>query len=154
MPSPTETLFLVQLSPVPTQTILWLEGSTVTAPMDCTSCLSKTGLKVVAPLMDFHTPPLAEPANTVTLPPSSTASIAATRPLMVAEPMLRAGNPEMVPESNFTGRDSCAEAAERKAATSRKIQMVRNCSFGRREQAVFIFRDPLYLFALEYPGVA
>ena len=31
------------------------------------------------------------------------ASSAATRPLMVAEPMLRAGNPEIVAESNFTG---------------------------------------------------
>src|ERR1700746_1736383 len=111
--------------------------------MDCTSCLSETGLKVVALLMDFHTPPLAEPTNTVTLPSSSTASIAAMRPLMVAEPMLRAGNPEMVPESNFAGRASCALAAERNAAISRKLQVVRICSLGRREQAVFIFRDPL-----------
>jgi hypothetical protein len=31
---------------------------------------------------------------------------AAMRPLMVAEPMLRAGNPEMVPASNRTGLGS------------------------------------------------
>src|ERR1700704_5293634 len=98
-----ETLFLVQLSPVPTQTILWLEGSIVTAPIDCTFSLSNTGLKVVAPLIDFHTPPLADPTKRVILPFSSTASTAATRPLMVAEPMLRALSPEMVPESYFTG---------------------------------------------------
>src|SRR5215469_6655003 len=163
MPSPTETLFLVQLSPVPTQTILWLEGSMVTAPIDCTSWLSKTGLKVVEPLMDFHTPPLAEPAKTVTLPPSSTASIAATRPLMAAEPMLRADSPEMVPESYFTGcvsstparakpktacagdPVSCAVAVERNADNNAKAQTVSHSSFGRRERAIIIVRNPLYL---------
>jgi len=53
----------------------------------------------VAPLIDFQTPPLAEPAKTVIFPSSSTASIAAMRPLMVAEPMFLAVRPEMVPES-------------------------------------------------------
>src|SRR6266704_2132549 len=33
----------------------------VTAPIDCTGCRSKTGLNVVPPFTDFHTPPLAEP---------------------------------------------------------------------------------------------
>src|SRR5579864_1243863 len=141
MPSPTETLFRVQLSPVPTQTILWLEGSMVTAPMDCTSCLSKTGLKVVAPLRDFHTPPLAAPTKTVTLPPSSTASMAATRPLMAAEPMLRADNPEMVPESYLTGRASSPDAVERNVDIMRKAQADRHCSLGRREQAMIIVRE-------------
>src|SRR5215831_1034763 len=113
MPLPMETLLRVQLSPVPTHTILWLEGSMVTAPIDCTSSRSKTGLKVVAPLIDFQTPPLAEPTNAVTLPLSSKASMAAMRPLMAAEPIFRAFRPEMVPESNFTGRASlCAEAIE------------------------------------------
>ena len=36
-------------------------GSMVIAPIDWTGCLSKTGLKVVPPLTDFQTPPLAEP---------------------------------------------------------------------------------------------
>src|SRR6476659_3847131 len=102
-PLPMETLFLVQASPVPTQTVLWLEGSMVTAPIDCTASRSKTGLNVVAPLIDFHTPPLADPAKTVILPFSSTASIAAMRPPMVAEPIFLAVRPEMVPESYFTG---------------------------------------------------
>src|SRR5690348_7093444 len=106
-----ETLFLVQLSPVPTHTILWLEGSMVTAPMDCTGSRSKTGLNVVPPLMDFHTPPLADPTNTVILPFSSTASTAATRPPMVADPIFLAVNPEMVPESYFTAAGVCAVAA-------------------------------------------
>src|SRR5258708_37824698 len=98
-----ETLFRVQLSPVPTQTFLWFEESMVTAPMDCAGSRSNTGLKVVAPLMDFHTPPLADPTNTVILPFSSTASMAEIRPPMVAEPMFLAANPEMVPESYLTG---------------------------------------------------
>src|SRR5580698_2733714 len=72
-----------------------------TAPIDCTGWRSKTGLKVVPPLTDFHTPPLAAPTNTVTRPFFSIASTAAMRPLMVAEPMLRIGRPEMVAESNL-----------------------------------------------------
>src|SRR6476646_150976 len=103
-----ETLFLVQLSPVPTQTILWLEGSMVTAPMDCAGSPSNTGLNVVAPLMDFHTPPLADPPKTVILRFSSTASIAAMRPPMVADPIFLAVSPEIVPESYFTGAGACA----------------------------------------------
>src|SRR5580704_6785714 len=72
-----------------------------TAPIDCTGWRSKTGLKVVPPLIDFHTPPLAAPTNTVTRPSFSIASKAAMRPLMVAEPMLRIGKPEMVAASNL-----------------------------------------------------
>ena len=48
-------------SPVPTQTFFGFFGSIVTAPIDCTGCLSKTGLKVVPPSSDFQTPPLAAP---------------------------------------------------------------------------------------------
>src|SRR5207302_2889240 len=81
----------------------------VTAPMDCAGSRSNTGLKVVAPLMDFHTPPLADPTNSVILPFSSTASTAATRPLIAAEPTLRALSPEMVPESYLTG---CSAAVD------------------------------------------
>src|SRR5580700_2508634 len=99
-PSPTDTLLRVQASPVPTQTVFEFEGSIATAPIDCTSSRSNTGLNVVPPFTDFHTPPLAAPTNNVMRPPSSTASTAAIRPLMVAEPMFRAGNPETVAESN------------------------------------------------------
>src|SRR5580700_8611657 len=67
--------------------------------MDCTSWRSNTGLKVVPPFTDFHTPPLAAPTNRVMRPSSSTASTAATRPLMVAEPIFRDGNPDTVAES-------------------------------------------------------
>ena len=81
----------------------------VTAPIDCTSGLSKTDLKVVPPLIDFHTPPLAEPTKTVRRPWSLMASTAAMRPLILADPMLRADKPEMVEESNLTG--ACAAAA-------------------------------------------
>src|SRR6476646_4721581 len=119
-----ETLFRVQLSPVPTQTFLWLEGSIVTAPIDCAGSRSNTGLNVVAPLMCFHTPPLADPTNTVILPFSSTASPAAMRPPMVADPMLRAVSPEMVPESYFTGADACARACvtQRLASRAREFE--------------------------------
>src|SRR6202035_2279610 len=85
---------LVQSSPQPTKTILEFEGSMATAPMDWTDWRSNTGLKVVPPFTDFQTPPLAAPTNTVRRPFSATAATAATRPLMVAEPILRAGKPE------------------------------------------------------------
>src|ERR1700730_3470449 len=100
MPSPIDTLLRVQLSPVPTQTFFGSEGSSAIAPIDCTGCSSKTGLKVVAPSVDFHTPPLAAPTNSVTLPDGSVEPARAEiRPLMLAEPMLRAPRPEIVPES-------------------------------------------------------
>src|SRR6266508_4059429 len=99
MPSPTETELRIQDSPVPTQTVFGLEGSIVTAPMDWTGCLSKTGLNRVPPSSDFQTPPLAAPTKTVVLPSTLRAATAATRPLMTAEPMLRAERPERTPES-------------------------------------------------------
>src|SRR5581483_12294523 len=101
-----ETLLRTQLSPVPAQTIFGFDGSIATAPMDCTSGRLKTGVKVVPPLTDFQTPPLAEPTKTVRRPASLTAVTAETRPLMVAEPILRAGRPEMVPESNLYDGES------------------------------------------------
>ncbi len=61
MPLPTETELRVHASPVPTQIVSWLVGSTVIAPMDCTGSRSNTGLNVVPPSVDFHTPPDAAP---------------------------------------------------------------------------------------------
>src|SRR5258707_9539047 len=89
----------VHPSPVPTQTIFSFDGSSAMAPMDCTGCLSKTGTKVVPPSSDFQTPPLAAPTNTMVLPFSFLAATAAMRPLIVAEPMLRAPRPLTMPES-------------------------------------------------------
>src|SRR5512138_1448321 len=99
MPSPIETELRIHASPVPTHTVLGLLGSIATAPIDCTGCLSNTGLNVVPPSRDFHTPPDAEPTKTNVLPPSLNAATEATRPLIVAEPMLRALTPEIVPLS-------------------------------------------------------
>src|SRR5215471_782469 len=107
MPLPTDVLLRVQASPVPTQMVFDASGSIAIAPMDCTASLSKTGLNVAPPLMDFQTPPLAAPTYTVRRPFSLTAAMAATRPLIVAEPMFRAPRPEIVSESNLT---SCATA--------------------------------------------
>ena len=103
MPLPTETLLRVQLSPVPTQIVFGFEGSMVTAPIDCTGWSSNTGLNVVPPSVDFQTPPLAAPTNSVVLPPSLRAASAEMRPLMAAEPMLRAVRPEIVPSSKRAG---------------------------------------------------
>src|SRR5215469_16584920 len=111
MPLPMDVLLRVQASPVPTQMVFDDCGSMAIAPMDCTASLSKTGLNVAPPLMDFHTPPLAAPTYTVSRPLSLTAAMAATRPLIVAEPIFRAPRPEIVSESNLT---SCASAVAEK----------------------------------------
>src|SRR5712671_234630 len=100
MPSPTETLFRVQDSPVPTHTVFGACGSMAIAPIDCTGCLSNTGLYVVPPFTDFQTPPLAAPTYTVSRPSSLTAVTAAIRPLIAAEPIFREPKPEIVSESN------------------------------------------------------
>src|SRR4051794_31063968 len=104
MPSPIDVELRVQPSPVPTQIVVGFVGSIVMAPIDCTRCLSKTGLKVVPPSRDFQTPPDAAPANTTVLPPSLRAATAAMRPDIAAEPMLRMPRPEMTPESIVGGR--------------------------------------------------
>ena len=96
-----EVLLRVHASPVPTQMVLELVGSMAMAPIDCTGSLSNTGLKVVPPLVDFHTPPLAAPTYTVSRPFSLIAVSAGTRPLMAAEPIFRAPRPEIVSESIF-----------------------------------------------------
>src|SRR5207244_8962396 len=87
--------------------VFGLFGSTVIAPIDCTGCLSKTGLYVVPPSIDFQTPPLAAPMKMVRRAPSCTASMAAMRPDIAADPMLRAPRPEMVSESTLTGLFDC-----------------------------------------------
>src|ERR1051326_90289 len=138
MPLPMETLFLVQLSPVPTHTVLWLEGSIVTAPIDCAGSRSNTGLKVVAPLIDFQTPPLADPTNTVILPFSSTPSMAEILPPMVAEPMFLAAKPEMVPESYFTGAGVWADAPRQAASSKAKTALERRNKRGQRP--IFIMK--------------
>src|SRR6185503_9370414 len=94
MPLPIDTELRVQASPVPTQTVFALLGSIVTAPIDWTGCLSNTGLNVVPPSCDFHTPPDAAPTNSRVLPATTRAATAAIRPLIAAEPMLRAPSPE------------------------------------------------------------
>src|SRR5215472_10527720 len=99
MPSPMDTLLRTQLSPVPAQTFFGLLGSMATAPTERALAESNTGLKVVPRLIDFQTPPLADPAKTVMRPASLTAATADMRPLIAAEPMLRAGSPETTPES-------------------------------------------------------
>src|SRR5690242_2439441 len=125
-----ETLLRIQDSPVPTQITFGFLGSTVMAPMDCTGSLSKTGLKVVPPLVDFHTPPDAAPTYTVSRPSSCTAVTAATRPLIAAEPMLRAPRPEMVSESTFTA-GCCAAARVGMAASARAQAAVRTVVMAR-----------------------
>src|SRR6266700_4269042 len=90
-----------QDSPPPTQTFLLLLGSIAIAPMDCTDCSSKTGRYRVPPSSDFQTPPLAAPTKSVIFPEGSfVPAIAEIRPLIAAEPMLRAPRPDMVADVN------------------------------------------------------
>src|ERR1700722_1696685 len=119
MPSPIETLLRVHHSPVPTQIVFGACGSIAIAPIDCDVCLSNTGLNVVPPFTDFHTPPLAAPMYTVKRPSSFTAVSAATRPLIAAEPILRAPSPEMESESNFA---SCAARLPGYRSTETRIK--------------------------------
>src|ERR1700733_2437319 len=128
MPSPIETLLRVQASPVPTHTLAGWDGSMAIAPIDCTGCLSKTALKIVPPSVDFHTPPLAAPTNTLSLPEASlTPARADIRPLMAAEPMLRAPRPEMTPESTVTS-SACPRHAAPRPTTSTAVPAATNCN--------------------------
>src|SRR5213079_3571654 len=130
IPLPSETLLRVQLSPVPTQTFFAFFGSSVIAPIDCTGCSSNTGLKRVPLSSDFQTPPLAEPTKIVSLPFGSLiASIAATRPLIAAEPTLRAPRPEIVDELNGAGVGSAAKTAPAKLAARMSEDLEKRMGF-------------------------
>src|SRR5437773_11602583 len=97
MPSPMDTLLRVHDSPLPTQIFFEFFGSIAIAPIDCTGCSSKTGRKRVPPSSDFQIPPLAAPTKSVILPDCSFApAIAGIRPLIVADPILRAASPDIV----------------------------------------------------------
>src|SRR5579872_1692323 len=91
------------------------------APIDCTSSRSKTGLNVVPPFTDFQTPPLAAPTKSVTCPLSSTPVTAAIRPLIAAEPILRAGKPEIVAESNLNTSCPNPETADKSTPNKESI---------------------------------
>src|SRR5215469_2804392 len=94
-----DTLLRVHDSPVPTHTFFEFFGSKAMAPIDCTGCSSNTGRYRVPLSSDFQTPPLAEPTNSVILPDGSRApAMHEMRPLIAADPMLRAPRPEIVAE--------------------------------------------------------
>src|SRR4029453_13245555 len=96
-----ETLFRVHDSPVPTHTFFEFFGSSAIAPIDCTGCSSNTGRYRVPLSSDFQTPPLAAPTNNVILPDvSRPQAMAEMRPLIAADPILRAPSPEMLAELN------------------------------------------------------
>src|SRR5438093_11610360 len=86
-----DTLLRVHDSPVPTQTFFEFFGSSAIAPTDWTCSSSNTGRYRVPLSSDFQTPPLAAPTKSVILPDGSRVpAMAEIRPLIVAEPMLRA----------------------------------------------------------------
>ncbi len=62
MPSPSDTLERMNVSPVPTQTMFGLDGAMAMAPIDWADCSSKMGRQRLPPSVDFHTPPDAPPA--------------------------------------------------------------------------------------------
>src|SRR6266536_2177630 len=94
-----DTLLRVHDSPVPTQTFFEFFGSSAIAPIDWTCCSSNKGRYRVPLSSDFQTPPLAAPTKSVILPEGSRVpAMAEMRPLIAAEPMLRAPRPEIVAE--------------------------------------------------------
>src|ERR1700730_6996038 len=120
MPSPTDTLFRVHDSPVPTQTFFEFLGSSAIAPIDCTGCSSNTGRYRVPPSSDFQTPPLAAPTKSVIFPDGSCVpAMAEMRPLIAAEPILGAPKPEMGAEVDV----GCG-ARDVAAKTNRPISQV------------------------------
>src|SRR5947209_16932029 len=133
MPSPIDTLLRVHDSPVPTQIFFEFFGSIAITPIDCTGCSSNTGRKRVPPSSDFQIPPLAAPTKRVILPEGSfTPVIAEIRPLIVAEPILRAPSPEIVAELN--GTSPATMFAAEKQITPINIDVALILTFSPREK--------------------
>src|SRR5215469_661914 len=94
------------------------------APIDCTGCSSNIGRYRVPLSSDFQTPPLAEPIKSVILPDGSRApAMQEIRPLIAADPMLRAPSPEMLEEVNGASA-AYAEMAQRKSDAKRQGTIV------------------------------
>src|SRR5205807_2807421 len=95
--------------------------------MDCTDCSSKTGRYRVPPSSDFQTPPLAAPTKSVISPEGSfVPAIAEMRPLIAADPILRAPKPEMVAEENVVSSAREVVVAKQTAtprATTKKVSL-------------------------------
>src|SRR5262249_9530304 len=122
-----DTLLRVHDSPVPTQTFLEFFGSSAIAPIDCTGCSSNIGRYRVPLSSDFQTPPLAEPTKSVIFPAGSRPpAIQEMRPLIAAEPMLRAPSPEMLDELNGASAAKTGRAQRKSDArthrTSRRLR--------------------------------
>src|SRR5215471_5268927 len=132
MPSPTETLLRVQVSPVPIQTTLVFFGSIRIAPIDWfLPSVSNIGLKVSAPSSDFQAPPDAAPTHTVRRSPAA-ASMAAMRPLMTAGPRARASRPPRESESTLISRaGSAAAALPARASAARPTQRILDAAMSR-----------------------
>src|SRR5262249_19479886 len=133
-----DTLLRVHDSPVPTQTFFGFFGSSAMAPIDCTACSSNIGRYRVPLSSDFQTPPLAAPTKSVILPDGScTPATHETRPLIAAEPMLRAPSPEMLAELNGAS-SAYTEIAQRKsdARTLRTMVGTPRCGVRTAQRAV------------------
>src|ERR1051326_6079255 len=78
---------IAHASPVPAQTMDGLDGATARAPIACTGMLSNTGVLVTPPSVLFHTPPEAEPKQSVSESPGTPATAEIRPPL--AGPMKR-----------------------------------------------------------------
>src|SRR5215469_844627 len=128
-----DTLLRVHDSPVPTQTFFEFFGSSAIAPIDCTACSSNTGRYRVPLSSDFQTPPLAAPTNNVILPDGSRVpAMAEMRPLIVAEPILRAPRPEIVAELNgasFAWQRFTETNSTRSDARTRRVRKVVRATF-------------------------
>src|SRR5438105_5016433 len=86
-------------------------GSTTTVEQPAEILLPLSATAQLLPSSDFHTPPLAAPTNSVILPEGSfTPARAEMRPLIVADPMLRAPRPEIVAE--LYGASSAPKVSE------------------------------------------
>src|SRR5207244_12691829 len=87
-------------------------------PFDCAVCSSHPGRYRVPLSSYFQTPPLAAPTNMVIFPDGSRVpAIAEIRPLIVADPILRAPRPEMVADLN--GASSAGQSIPQRSSNER-----------------------------------
>ncbi len=120
------TLLRTHDSPVPTHTTFGSLGDTRIAPIDW-QYLSNTGLNVVAPSFDTHTPPPAEPTHSVTRSPG-TPSMQEMRPPMTPGPSERARRPSKVSESSAGASSARATAGASSSTASANGRSGRNGS--------------------------
>src|ERR1041384_5492487 len=140
---------IAQASPVPAQTMDGLDGATASAPIAWTGVLSNTGVLVTPPSVLFHTPPDAEPKQSVSESPGTPATAEMRPPPAGPMNRKRGGSggrfwPGPRPWAGSGERLAVVGTAVATRRMARKMTLEYACGMARTPQEDSVNRQPTY----------